>query len=497
MDSELHSKKDILKSTGVLGSVQAINIVIGVVRTKILAVLLGPVGVGIAGIYQTTVSIISSATGFGINYSGVRDIASAAASADETRIGRNVRILRQWAWTTGILGALIALIFCKPLAHTAFNDESYASGIAILSVTLLLSALTGATNALMQGMRRINQMAKANLTGVGLGLAGSIAAYFMWGFNGIIPALLITFLSAQLSAWYFSRQIEVKKVNIGWSEAFREGLPMVRLGFFMVVAALMNNLFMYVVRAFVVKEGGLGMAGYFIAAWTISSTYIAAVFNAMGADFYPKLCGVQEDNAAVKRIVNEQTEVALLLTVPLIIGIISFISLFVDIFYSRDFDVTAEILRWQLFGDFFKVLGYPAGFILLAKAKGGVLVIVELLWNLIFLGSIYIGWDSYGLTITGIGFLAAYILYIACIYFIVKRLVSFSWSKTVYRYLMIFSPLMLLSFLSSLLLEIQWQQYAVGAVLFLISAIYSISQLRKIVDLNSILGKFKAIFIKK
>jgi antigen flippase len=492
--SDQQSKKEILKSTGILGSVQVLNIFIGILRIKVLAILLGPLGVGIAGIYQATVTIISSASGFGINFSGVRDIASASASGDGSKISRTVLILRRWALMTGLFGMLVMLIFCKPLSRLAFDDESYAWGIALLSIAVLLSALTGGNNALLQGMRQIRSMAKANIIGALLGLAGSVTIYYLWGLKGIVPALLLTFLTAQVAAWYFARNVSVNNVSLSLKDTYRDGLSMAKLGFFMVLATLMNHSFMYVVRAFIVQRGGLELAGYFIAAWTISATYIAAIFGAMGADFYPRLCVVQDDNRAVKKLVNEQTEIALLLTVPLIIGIISFIRLFVDIFYSKDFGATATILSWQLFGDFFKVLAYPIGFILLAKAKGKTLIAVELIWNLIFLGLIFFGWKYFGVKITGIAFLISYIIYLSVLFFSVKRLVGFSWTDSVVRYMAVFLTLLSLSFLSSIFLQRGWQQYTAGTVLFGAATSYSFYHLKKIINVGAFVKKLKAKF---
>ena len=74
--SEQDSKKQILKSTGILGFAQIFIILIGIIRVKVLAVLLGATGVGIAGLFQTTIDLLKSATGFGLGFSAVRDIAA-------------------------------------------------------------------------------------------------------------------------------------------------------------------------------------------------------------------------------------------------------------------------------------------------------------------------------------------------------------------------------------------------------------------------------------
>src|SRR5688572_8022595 len=109
--SEQESKKQILKSTGTLGASQVIIIAISIIRVKVLAVLLGATGVGIAGLFQSTIDLIRSITGFGIGYSVVRDIAASVATNDEKKIAETVVILRRLIWITGILGMVLTFVF--------------------------------------------------------------------------------------------------------------------------------------------------------------------------------------------------------------------------------------------------------------------------------------------------------------------------------------------------------------------------------------------------
>ena len=73
----MSSHRQIFKSTALIGGAQVINMGIGVVRTKALAVLLGPAGMGLAGLYMTATGLVGSVAGLGINASGVRQIAEA------------------------------------------------------------------------------------------------------------------------------------------------------------------------------------------------------------------------------------------------------------------------------------------------------------------------------------------------------------------------------------------------------------------------------------
>src|SRR5262245_5155768 len=94
-DEEPNSYRQILKSTAWVGGSSFVNIGIGIARTKVMAMLLGPAGFGLAGLYLSVAGLAQSIAGLGINSSGVRQIAEAAASGDSRRIAHTAAVLRR------------------------------------------------------------------------------------------------------------------------------------------------------------------------------------------------------------------------------------------------------------------------------------------------------------------------------------------------------------------------------------------------------------------
>ena len=106
----------ILKSSALIGGSTAFNMLFAIVRTKAMAVLLGPAGVGLMGIYSSIADVVRSLAGLGINSSGVRQIAEAVGSGDKERIACTVKTLRRVALASGTIGALLLVLFCKPVS---------------------------------------------------------------------------------------------------------------------------------------------------------------------------------------------------------------------------------------------------------------------------------------------------------------------------------------------------------------------------------------------
>ncbi len=111
------SYTQILKSSSLIGGAQGINLLLGMVRVKFAAVLIGPVGVGLIGNYTAIQGLVGTVAGLGIQSSGVRDVAAAVGQGDPEAIGRTVITLRRVCWLTGLLGALAMMALAALLAR--------------------------------------------------------------------------------------------------------------------------------------------------------------------------------------------------------------------------------------------------------------------------------------------------------------------------------------------------------------------------------------------
>ena len=95
MDTEnRNSYKQSLKATSLFGGVQIFNILIQIIRSKFAAVLLGPEGMGVMGLLNSTITMISSFTNCGLGTSAVRNIAEANGANDTKRIALIISVFR-------------------------------------------------------------------------------------------------------------------------------------------------------------------------------------------------------------------------------------------------------------------------------------------------------------------------------------------------------------------------------------------------------------------
>lgn len=92
------SYTQILKASSIMGSAAGVTMLLGMVRVKFAAVLIGTTGVGLNASFTAIQTLIGTLAGLGLQSSAVRDIAAAVSNDDQQEIGRKVLTLRRICW---------------------------------------------------------------------------------------------------------------------------------------------------------------------------------------------------------------------------------------------------------------------------------------------------------------------------------------------------------------------------------------------------------------
>ena len=126
----------IFKTTFLFGFVQVFRIIVGVVKNKIVAVLLGTEGVGLLGVYSSAISLLQQGAGLGISQSGVRDIADANGKNDKSQFSRAINVINKVILLSGLLGCVVTLILSKFLSEWTLGNNAHTIGYCVLGVRL-------------------------------------------------------------------------------------------------------------------------------------------------------------------------------------------------------------------------------------------------------------------------------------------------------------------------------------------------------------------------
>ena len=490
MNEQQSSYRQIMKATSLFGGVQIFIILISIVRSKVIAVLLGPAGMGILGLLTSTIGVINSLTNFGLGTSAVKDIAAANSTENTQQISTIITVFRRLVWITGILGTVVTLILSRWLSQIAFGNKDYTLAFIWISLTLLFTQLSSGQLVILQGMRKLKYLAKANLLGSMLGLFVTVPFYYYMGVDGIVPGIIGTACVTFLFAWIYSRKITIEPVNISLPQTIHEGKSMLQMGFMISLSGLLTVGASYVVRIFISRTGGVEQVGLYSAGFAIINTYVGLIFTAMGTDYYPRLSAVAHDNKLAKQIINQQAEIAILILAPILMVFFTFINWVVILLYSKQFIAVNGMIYWAALGMFFKAASWSIGFIFLAKGSGKFFFWNELIANIYLLGLNLIGYQLMGLTGLGLSFAASYLLYLIQVYFVSKIKFGFTFDPAFLKIFLIQFGLAMAGFLV-IKFMIQPYTYLIGIVFIIASAWFSILELDKRLGLKHILIDMK------
>jgi PST family polysaccharide transporter len=425
--------KEILRSSVIVGGSQLVIILIGTVRTKIMAILLGPEGIGLTGLYQTAIGVIGNMTALGLGYSGIRMIAEANGAGDLERVARVYAVLKRIPVWLGLIGFGVVVILRNQLASHTFGDASYGIGVAIVGSMLLFFGLQTPFSGLMQGMRRIDDLAIYNILGTAAGTVLGIAFIYLWHTNGIAPALAVGAASTVVTSWWFTRNIHLPRIKVSLLETWQTTIHLSRVGLALTFTGLVGASAAYLTRWILVHWLGMGAVGLYQATWTLASLYVNVILGAMGTDFYPRLTGVCNDNDKMNTLVKEQVEMGVLMATPGILLILVFAPLILHIFYSSAFLPAAEIIRWQVLGVAARVMFWPLSYVPLAKGDSRLYMFTDGSLNLILLLTLGAGVRLWGLRGAGIAFLIGNIIHGALLWAVCRRVTKLDFNHQTLR----------------------------------------------------------------
>jgi O-antigen/teichoic acid export membrane protein len=358
-----------------------------------------------------------------------------------------------------------------------------------LSITLVFNQLASGQGVLLQGMRKLQYLAKANMAGSVLGLLVSIPVYYFWRIDGIVPAAIITSVLLLVITWYFAAKVKLRKVEVTRQKTILEGKGMLRMGFMLSLSGFMTLGTSYILRVFISNTGGLEDVGLYSAGFSIISTYVGLVFAAMSTDYYPRLSGVAHDNKQATLLINQQAEVAILILAPILTVFLIFINWVVIILFSIKFSPVNEMIRWAALGMYFKASGWSIAFILLAKGASKLFFWNELITNIYVLGLNILGYKIIGLDGLGISFMVGYLIYCLQVFFIARYNYRFSFNNEFYKIFGVQLLLGLLCFFIIKLMPTHWA-YLAGIPVICFSTWFSFKEMDKRIELKSILGSY-------
>lgn len=497
MSKDRNSYSNIIKATSLFGGINLFQIIISIIRSKFIAVLLGPNGMGIAGLITSTTGLISSLTGFGLRTSAVQGISKAYTSGDETNKNTIITVLRRLVLFTGILGTVLTFTFSSFLSDWAFGNKDYSISFKIVSVILLFNQINIGQTVLLQGTFHYKYIAKSALYGSILGLILTIPLYYFWGIDGIVPAIIISSLIQLSISWHFSKKVPYIKVNLSSKNIFIYGRSMLTLGIVIALTGFATQGKEYLLRIYISNTGSIADVGLFNAGTAIATTYVGMVLSAMSTDYAPRLAAAANNDKELIQIINKQANLLITALAPIIVIFIIFIKQVVVVLYSNKFIDVTGMIEWVMLGMFFRAISWSISFSFIARGDSKIFFWNELLSVCYSLAFSITGYLLIGLTGLGIAFLLTYVFYSIHMFFLAWKNFRFSFDQSFSRLFLVQTGLLSLFFIINKLLENNTYHYVTGMAFLIVTAWVSLTELDKMVGLKLVMENLKSKIQKK
>jgi O-antigen/teichoic acid export membrane protein len=480
--------RSVFKATSVFGGVQVFNILISLIRGKILAILIGTAGMGLNGLLLSSLTLLRGVSGLGLNESAVKDISSANQSADTGKIKKVYGIFRRWIWFTALLGVALTIGFSPVLSNIAFGDNSHTTSFLLLSSTFIFTALTGGIYTLLRGLRKIKILAQANIVGSVTGLLVALPIFYFYGIKGVVPAIIITSAATYLVSIYYRNKIKIRPASVSMKETIAGGKQMAGLGITLTASSLMGDGITFILNSYISKVGSLGDLGVYNAGRSIMIGYVGMVFTAMATDYYPRLSAVINNPIEWKKVVNQQAEIVILVLGPILCFILFSAPYLIKILLSEEFLPAIDFLVWASLALIFMGISWVSGYVMISMGDKKVFFIAELAaksWSLIINIVFY---HFYGITGLGISMLINFFLSAVLMYFILKIRYGYILSKSLYKYSAVF--IILLSSTIGFILVFDYPYaYIFSLFTLIISSIISLRGLNYRLDILNLVKK--------
>ncbi len=377
---------DILRKTVMVGGGALANMAIGLVRNKFIAVLLGPAGIALAGIFTQLIEVVGAAFSLGLGTSGIRQIASSASSGDDQRLARIVKTLRRTVWITGLAGATFLVLTSGIISRATFGEAEspkYIIPVACLGLAVLFRALFTGQGCVIQGMRRVGDYMRISVGSAFVGVIIAIPCYYWLGMAGVAVAVILGYAATLVVTWWFSRRVPIPDVPCSIADSRAEARLLIVFGLPIMFSGLVGTFSPYVERVILLRYLGLDAVGQYQAAFSLAGFTVTFVLAAMSADYYPKLVAHVDEPERFNQEMNAQLRVALLLSIPALVWLAVLSQRATSILYSSAFSPSGEVLRIMIIGVLGRILAAPLRLALLAKGKGKTIFAVELISALV------------------------------------------------------------------------------------------------------------------
>ncbi len=357
----------IFKTSAMTGAMSIVTMVAALLRGKVMAMCLGPAGVGLSGILNQVVALESQVLALGLPTVVVKSVAGAGVEARP----QVESVIARLALALGVFGLGLGLVLSPLVAVATFQSFEHLPLVIAASLAVPAAILTSIWCAVIQGRGEVGFLARSQAAFAVVGALVAMPLIWYGGLTGLGVSVVLAALIPVAGLW--SRRPRYLTAASD-DKGIRDSL--VRAGLSIIAAIAIAQVAAYATRLVVVNQLGVFEAGLYQAALAVSGGLPGFVFSAMALDYYPRISAAR-DGEEIARATNMQVQASMVIATPLFVGMIVFGGPLLDFYYTEEFLGATELMAWMTASVAFRIISWPAGYWLVAKATPREYLLIE------------------------------------------------------------------------------------------------------------------------
>ncbi len=392
----------VLSAVAILGSAQAVNIACSVIRTKLIAIWLGPVG-GLNTILVNGSTLVSTATQLNIRDSAVRDL-SLPDSPDRRALKADV--VRRWALLLGLLGAAAIIVISPLLSASAYNGSiAYSLHFAALAPAVFFTAYSAGEFAILQAHERLRAIARSNIEAGIAATAISLPMLYVFRLHAIVPVINIYALA--VAACVRFRRLRIAPPTC------RPDRRTLWLGLSISVSVLLTTLMNYILAAYINSRGGESALGIYQSGYTLVNSYVGIIFSAIAVEYYPRLTRFIGRHSAACTVMTHEVSLVIRLVTPVAVVFVLLSDFIVRLLYSSSFGEVMPFVTFAIVGALYRGISLCYAYRILAAGDSRAYIFTETASVTVGLSLNIIAYSLWSYTGLGISYIVWYAFYAA------------------------------------------------------------------------------------
>lgn len=375
------------------GITSIVKLITTILLSKIVAVQLGPSGLGLIGQFASFVSLVLIFANGGF-LNGI--VTNAANTVNKDELTQFIQpSLKLTLIISSILGGLL-IILAPLISQYLYKSSDYEYLFYLFGATIILYSFNNFFNSFLNGISDIKTYNILNVLNSIFSFTVSVVLIYFYGLKGALLSVILSQTLNSIFSFYYLLRYKVvffgflkSKINI---ELINKLVPFIKMTFF---SMLLLPLSQFLIRVQIEKYHGSIQMGLWEALNRISGVYLMVILNVLILYFLPKFSQI---NKKIE-VMNEIKKASILFCfVFILIGVTFFFTkdTLISLFLSKDFLKISDYMLIQILGDLFRVIQYLFCYFIISKSLIKYYFISELLFFLVYISISYASIPAFG-----------------------------------------------------------------------------------------------------